>query len=231
MIKAHYLQHVPFENPAYIFNILDELNIPIKGTLLYIGNAFPQMDEFDLLIVMGGPMGVHDEKAHTYLKQEKIFIEAAINEGKKIVGICLGAQLIADVLGAKVYKNRHKEIGWFPVNKMAHIDDLDSVEKILPRSFYAFHWHGDTFDIPKGSIHLAESEACTNQAFIYDNRVLGMQFHLESTENSILNLYNNCKNEIDDSDYVQEKTQILDTEKIPHSNKLMKMIMNEMITK
>ena len=143
---------------------------------------------------MGGPMGVYDESVYPWLAEEKAFIKQIIAQNKPVLGICLGAQLIAEVLGAHVRKNDQREIGFFP---------LTGDGKIFPAEFMAFHWHGDTFGIPDGAVHLASSAACKNQAFIYRDKVLALQFHLETTDESLLSLYEHCQNEITGGPFIQ----------------------------
>ena len=132
------------------------------------------------MIVMGGPMNIYEEKKYPWLLREKCFIEDATKTGKVVIGICLGAQIIADVLGANVYAGEHKEIGWFPIFRTKEAGE-SIVFRDFPSELEVFHWHGDSFDLPSGCIRLAESAACPNQAFIYDERVVGLQFHLEVT--------------------------------------------------
>jgi len=226
-MKIHYLQHVPFENPASILQYAEKKKIEVSGTALFQGHELPDTDEFNMLVVMGGPMGIHDEGDYPWLREEKLFVEECMSRGKKILGICLGAQLIADVLGADVIKNKYREIGWFPVTGSLDAEH-SRFGNILPDSFYAFHWHGDTFEIPSGAVHLFESEACPNQAFVYDERILSLQFHLESTAQSIDLLVENCSDEIDGSRYVQPVNKIRDMSHIDKSNALMWKILDEM---
>ncbi|NPA52999.1 MAG: type 1 glutamine amidotransferase [Aquificae bacterium] len=195
-MKIHYIQHVPFETPANILNWAEEKGYPITGTHLYKKDLLPKPESFDFLVIMGGPMGVYDEKEYPWLTQEKKFIENTIKKGKKVLGICLGAQLIADVLGAKVYKNEYKEIGWFPVSQTPNAKDSVHFSK-LPKEYIAFHWHGDTFEIPTGAVHTAKSSGCENQAFEYNNgKVIALQFHLETDINSAKALIENSKEEL-----------------------------------
>ncbi len=116
-MKIHYFQHVPFENLASIEKFFNERECEISVTQFYEGENPPNIEDLDWLIIMGGPMSVHEEAQYPWLKTEKDFVRTAINKGKTVIGICLGAQILADVLGAKVYKNNRKEIGWFDVNK------------------------------------------------------------------------------------------------------------------
>ena len=218
-MKWHFLQHVPFEGPAHIHTLAHERKIQLSRTALYKGEVPAQPEEFDLLFIMGGPMSVNDTGRHPWLNEEKAFVERCISEGKKIIGICLGAQIIADVLGAPVKKNIHREIGWFPVRSIPPRENR--IASTLPEQFTAFHWHGETFDIPGSALHMAESDACANQAFFYDDRILGLQFHLESTENSIRDLLLNCSDELDGSEYVQAPVEILLPVHVDSCNSLM----------
>jgi GMP synthase (glutamine-hydrolysing) len=218
-MRIHYLQHVPFEGPAYLEAMALESGGSLAGTRLYEGGSLPGPSDFDLLAVMGGPMGVHDVKQYPWLADEKKFLGEMIDAGKKIIGICLGAQLIADVMGAAVYKNSCREIGWFPVKKTSGASS-SSFGEALPERFTAFHWHGDTFDIPAGAMHMAESDACRNQGFVYDDRVVGLQFHLEATPESVRALLDNCRDELDGSRFVQSEKDIVNDIYFTESNGL-----------
>ena len=202
-MRIHYIQHVHFEDLGYIADWAVKNGYPVTKTLVYEEESFPDQDDFDLLVIMGGPMGVYEEDKYNWLKAEKEFIKETIESDKKVLGICLGAQLIAESLGAKVYSNYCKEIGWFEV-------ELNKKGKEHPlllgiaENFKAFHWHGDTFALPAETELLIESVACRNQGFIYKNRVLGLQFHLEITKVGIKRLIDNCKEEIIKQEYIQE---------------------------
>ena len=207
-MRIHVLQHVPFEDEAEIGRWAKTRGHPLSRTRLYEGEPFPPRKGFDLLVVMGGPMNIYEEAEYPWLAGEKRFIEEAINGEKKLLGVCLGAQLIASVLGAKVYRNDEKEIGWFPV-ELTREAKGSSLFSSLPAHFTPFHWHGDTFDIPDGSLHMAKSAGCVNQAFEYDGRVAGLQFHLESTDESIQRLIENCGEELVEGEYIQTADEIL----------------------
>lgn len=200
------MQHVPFENEAFIAEWAENRGQSIERTLIYQDAQLPNPNDFDLLIIMGGPMSVDEEDRYPWLKIEKEFIAQAIQEKKYIIGICLGAQLIADVLGATVKRNLRTEIGWFPVYKVNGSRSM--ISRILPDEFVAFHWHGDTFDIPNGAVRIALSEACNNQAFVYSDRIFGLQFHIESTEKSIEDLILNCGQQINKERFVQTSKEI-----------------------
>lgn len=205
-MKIHYLQHKPFESLGCITDWINKNGYPVSSTKFYEDTSLPGLSEFDFLIVMGGPMGIYDEDKYPWLKDEKLFIRNAIENDKVILGICLGSQLIASAAGAKVSRNKYKEIGWFPVQ--IKIDN--KIFSGLPKEIMSAHWHGDTFDIPGGAIHAAESSACRNQAFILNEKVIGLQFHLEFTDNSLKELIKNGSNELIKGKYVQTEEEILD---------------------
>lgn len=181
---------------------------PLSSTRLFLGDPFPTLVDGDWLIVMGGPMGVHDEALYAWLTEEKRLIEGVIKGGNTVLGICLGAQLIADVLGARVFRNRHKEIGWFPI-EMTQESTRTSLFAGLPRRFDTFHWHGDTFDLPAGAIRIARSAACDNQGFLYDKSVVALQFHLETTQAGAAALIEHCAGDIVPAPFIQTPESIL----------------------
>lgn len=207
-MKIHFLQHVPFEGLASIRGWVERGGHKIGCTRLYAGDSLPLPDSLDLLIVMGGPMGVQDVDRYPWLQAEKVFLRAVIDAGKRILGICLGAQLIAEVLGARVYANDQKEIGWFPVTKSTAAS-ASALGRLLPARFEAFHWHGDTFDLPPGAIHLAQSAVCRHQAYAIDDRILGLQFHLETTTESARDLIAHGADELIDAPTIQAPEQML----------------------
>lgn len=207
-MKLHYLQHVPFEGLGSIASWAKAHRAQISRTRLFAGEALPSADETDLLIVMGGPMGVYDERDYPWLVREKEFLKQAMDSGTRVLGVCLGAQLIADVLGARVYPNDHKEIGWFPIEDVQAANN-SPIGKILSNAGKVFHWHGDTFDLPAGATHLARSRVCKNQAFSVGEQILALQFHLETTRNAARALIDNCGHEIVDAPYIQFPRAIL----------------------
>ncbi|HQT90529.1 MAG TPA: type 1 glutamine amidotransferase, partial [Candidatus Kryptobacter bacterium] len=203
-------------------------NVTLTSTKLFAKEKFPDPDEFDCLVVMGGPMGVHDEKEFPWMKEEKSFIENSIASQKRILGICLGAQLVADVLGSKVTRNAPKEIGWYPVATTPENSTLRSTG-FLPDKFTAFHWHGDTFSLPPGAVRIAASERCENQGFVYGDRVIGLQFHLEVTGTSLAGLVESGRSELVADRFVQDERTILATREFIRPNNIrMARIMNNL---
>jgi GMP synthase-like glutamine amidotransferase len=205
-MRAHYLQHVPFEGLGSIEPWLDGAGYNTTSTRFFESTRLPDLDEFDLLIVMGGPMSVNDEDEFPWLVHEKQFIRRAIERRKAVLGICLGAQLVASAMGAAVYQNPSKEIGWFPVQG---VSSTDSSVFSFPPSVEVFHWHGETFDLPAGAIQLARSEVCKNQAFQLGESVIGLQFHLETTPDTAREIVSHCRAELSPSKYIQSEQSIL----------------------
>jgi GMP synthase-like glutamine amidotransferase len=205
-MKIHYHQHVPFEDLANIESWAKSCGHDLTRTQLFLDEALPEMDQFDWLMIMGGPMNIYKNDKYPWLAREKEFIRLAIACDKIVLGICLGAQLMADVLGGIVRRNRQREIGWFPVN-LTKEGILSPIFSVLPQRFVALHWHGDTFEIPPGAARTAESLACTNQAFMR-GKAIGLQFHLESSPESIDHLLQNCADELTEGPYVQKPVEL-----------------------
>jgi len=205
-MRAHYLQHVPFEGLGSIDSWLQEAGYKITCTRLFESMPLPAVEEIDFLIVMGGPMSVNDETGYPWLIDEKKFIKNVIASGKPTLGICLGAQLIANALGSGVFPNSLKEIGWFPIRPV--VAGKTGVFH-FPQETEVFHWHGETFDLPPEAIQIAESKGCKNQAFQIGDSVIGLQFHLETTPNSAQAIVDSCRDELVPGKYVQTEEAIL----------------------
>jgi len=225
-MRAHYMQHVPFEGLGSIETWLTKTGYQISATRLFESEALPAVHDIDLLVIMGGPMSVNDESAYPWLIVEKEFIRDAIHAGKTVLGICLGAQLIATALGARVYPNAVKEIGWFPLTRIAPRAGLMSS---FPESVDVFHWHGETFDLPSGATRLASSKACDNQAFQVGDTVVGLQFHLETTPASAQAIVTNCRAELVPSETVQSEAEILAAH--PSKYELINRLMDDLLSR
>lgn len=198
-MKVHVLQHVPFEDVGSMVSWLSARDAEVTYSRFYESATLPDPAGLDLIIVMGGPMSVNDEASYPWLKTEKQFIRDAIRCDLPLIGICLGAQLIATSLGARVYPNSEKEIGWFEIESTPNGGDVYR----FPEKTTVFHWHGETFDLPEGAIRLATSAACANQAFQVGERVVGLQFHLETTPESLDSIINECRHELAEGKFVQ----------------------------
>ena len=179
------IKHVDIEGPGLVEDCLRQEKIPYQILNLKPNIRLPKLDGLTHIVILGGPMNVYEEDRYPFLKDEDLFIKEAIQRGKKILGICLGAQLIAKALGAKVLKSPVREIGWYDVS-LTNEGSKDACFSFLPRTFPVFQWHEDAFEIPKAGKLIATSEFVVHQAFRYGETVYGLQFHLEVTEEMIL---------------------------------------------
>lgn len=185
MAKIWVLQHHPIENLGTIADALEGAALAWQYVRTFDGHPVPRdMKGAGGLIVMGGPMGVYESDRYPFLGDEMRLIESAIRENKPVLGVCLGSQLIAAVLGAKVAPGPRKEIGWYPV-RLAPEAKNDRLLSGLPGEFTALHWHGDVFDLPQGAVALASSAMTPLQAFRYGENVYGFLFHIEATEQQV----------------------------------------------
>jgi GMP synthase-like glutamine amidotransferase len=184
-MRIHYFQHEPYEGLGMIAEWAAARGHSLTRTAFFEPDAvLPELGDYDALIVMGGSMGVYDIDRYQWITPELAHILAAIDAGKHVLGICLGAQLVAAALGARVAPHVHKEIGWFPVA----LTDAGATHPLLSgfnSAMLVFHWHGDRFEIPHGAQNLVSSAACDNQAFVYGQRTLALQFHLEMDDAAV----------------------------------------------
>ena len=227
-MHVHYLKHVPFEGLGSIENLLIAKGCQLSRTCMYQDQSLPSIHDIDALIVMGGPMGIHDEDKFPWLTLEKEFVESVLQREVPILGVCLGAQIIADVLGAAVSKNVHEEIGWYQVKRTKGLQD----ERVngLPTSFDALHWHGDTFEIPSGASNFITSQGCANQAYVYRNNVLGLQFHLEMLPSDVEAIYQECGKPDKSGPYIQSLNEMLaPSDKFQHAGKILEQLLEAFI--
>ncbi len=205
-MRIHILQHVPYESPGSITDWAEEKGFPVSYTRFYENGQLPRLEDFDLLVIMGGPMNIYEKDKYPWLMLEKAFIQNCLSAKKKILGICLGSQLLADALGTIVYPNKEKEIGWFPIFKNGAHPVLD----LFPEGeIEAFHWHVDTYDLPGGAVPLFYSEATKNQGFVYEDQVFALQFHWEIRPGTMIELIQHAHNDLTPGIYVQESERML----------------------
>ncbi len=225
-LRVHWLQHVPFEGLGSIEPWLAARDARMSSTRMYESPVFPSLEDFDLLIVMGGPMSVNDEATLTWLAPEKRFIGRAIDAGKRVLGICLGAQLIAASRGARVSPNSEREIGWYPVEAEGHTAFAELAAPACP----VFHWHGETFDLPPATVRLARSIGCAEQAFALGDRVLALQFHLEMTPAGARALIEHCPADLAPGRFVQTAgDMLLDPRRFERSNAAMDALLRRFV--
>lgn len=207
MARAVILQHVAFEGPAALLPWLQEQGFDIEIVALYDAQPLPAVGTFDWLLILGGPMSAADHATYPWLAAEKTLIRDAVQHGCTVVGICLGAQLIATALGGLLVPGACREIGWFPVQPTIDCPpDIALLFRDMPK---VLHWHSDTFTLPDGACHLLASEACANQAFLIGDRVLGLQCHLESDAATVAGLCGHCRDDLAPGEWVQSISELV----------------------
>ena len=204
-MNVHVLQHVAFEGLGSMAQWLDAAGLQTSYTRFFADDPLPALDRVDMLIALGGPMSVNDEAALPWLAAEKQFVRDVVAQDIPVLGVCLGAQLIASALGARVFRGAVKEIGWFPIRG---VSTTPTSAFRFPAECLVFHWHGETFDLPENATWLAESAGCANQAFQLKHNVIGLQFHLETTAESTRALVEHCRDELVPGPYVQGEQEL-----------------------
>jgi GMP synthase (glutamine-hydrolysing) len=207
-VRIHYLQHEDSVSLGSIRNWLSQSGHQFRGTNFQRNVRLPSLDDFDGLIVLGGSMSAYDEATFPWLCSEKEFLRHSIEADKRVLGVCLGAQLIASSLGKQVYRNPHLEVGWFQLHACPAASS-NPWSDVIPTSTEVFHWHGDTFDLPDGAIRLASSDACLNQAYAYRNNVVALQFHLETTVSEAQGWINEDLEKLVEGPFTQTPGQML----------------------
>jgi GMP synthase (glutamine-hydrolysing) len=194
MMNVLIIKHVDMEGPGLVEDFLKRERIPYEILSPRSNTRFPKPHGFTHIVLLGGPMNVYEEDHYPFLKGEDLFIKEAIQRGMRILGFCLGAQLISKALGAKVYRAPKKEIGWYDVS-LTEDGTGDSLFSGFPKTFSVFQWHEDTFEIPRAARLTATSPSVPNQAFRYGENAYGLQFHLEVTEAMIREWMNEYEEE------------------------------------
>ena len=194
-MRIQVIKHEVLEGPGAIAAWAAGRGHSLAATELSKGEALPAPSDFDALVLMGGSMSVNDEGRYDWLRPEKQLVRDSLAAGKKILGICLGAQMIASALGAPVTRNPEKEIGWFPVEATdagwRHPFWLG-----LPRALPVFHWHGETFGLPEGAVQLLRSAACEQQGYAIGTQALALQCHPEVDSVSVAEMVENGRDEL-----------------------------------
>lgn len=217
MQKILVIQHVPFEGLGKLDHWFQMRAITPEIYRFFEEKPLPDLKQYSALIILGGPMGTYDLKLHPWLEKEFAFIESALEESLPILGICLGAQILAQLLGGSVNKQSQKEIGWYPISLTEKAKKHPLFSK-WPEEFVTFHWHQDTFIPPKEALKIGSSAACDHQGFAYEKKgakgktipIVGLQFHLEMTQEISKRLVESCHEDLaEPGPYIGSKTQIL----------------------
>lgn len=207
-------KNIGTEGPGTIEDYLKLQKIPYEIVDLSSGEGLPPSDNFNILIMMGGPMSVNEDDIYPYIKKEEGLVRDFISKDRKILGVCLGAQIMAKALGSKVYVGPEKEIGWYDIElteegmRDRYMKNLamHPVVKDFWRRFRVFHWHGETFDIPQGAVRLAGSAIYPNQAFRYGKNAYAFQFHIEVSKEMI---YDWFKDDLSNLEKLKDETERL----------------------
>ncbi len=210
-MRIHYLIHAPFEKLGVIEDWARKHNHSMTSTHTYKGESLPKLLDFDLLIIMGGPQSALELDSHLYLKEEIALAKRAIHEKKAIIGICLGAQILGEALGAKALKSPHKEIGLYPITVTTE-GEKDPIFGAFSKQFDVMHWHSDMPGIPQDAVLLAKSEGCPHQAFRFGDRIYGFQFHLELTHELIAGMIENCPDDLKPGKYIRSTEELLNAD-------------------
>ena len=216
-LRVHYFQHIAGEGFGSCYDYLKAHQAKITATEFFALpvdlplelEALPDIDEVDLLIIMGGTMSVNDEANYPWLKLEKRWLRRYLSAGKPAIGLCLGGQLIANALGASVSRNQHQELGWMDVGRVSHVPENYFQ---IPEKINIMQWHSETFEIPRGGVRLAQNNVCQNQMYQIGRNILGFQFHPEMTPHALQLLIENEEDSaVFNGEYVQPIAELKKT--------------------
>ncbi|MBI4360843.1 type 1 glutamine amidotransferase [Candidatus Micrarchaeota archaeon] len=233
-MNIHYLQHADYESPVHIHAWAENRGYPFIGHQVHQGDSLPELDDFDMLVVMGGPMGVHDEEQYPWLKQEKQLIREAVSNGKLVLGICLGHQLLADALGGTVGKSPQPETGFFDVTFLPGIQDSPVFGFLAGETVKACQIHGDAvLKMPQGARQIASNDACPVQAFeLNGGKVVGLQFHLELTAERLEDVFLCAPNYFKKNEKYTHSIEKMRSEVpkyAPHAHEVLEQILDNMV--
>ena len=226
-MKIHYIMHADFEPIGCIEDWAYGQNHILKGSKPFKGDKLPHVSDFDFLVIMGGPQSPLAMDKAPYLRDEIALIKEAVKADKKVLGFCLGAQLIGEALGGNTSQSPSKEVGVFPVT-LTLKGQQDPLFKGFPPSFEVIHWHNDMPGATQDSELLAQSVGCPQQAYRYKHNVYGLQFHMEITNESIQELIAHCPDDLQPGSFVQSAEELSRQDLTP-INDNMKLILNRLV--
>lgn len=233
-MKVHILRNDLLAPPGAIADWVESKNYTMAMTNVYEGESYPDQKDFDLLIILGGTPGAYEENKYSWLKTEKKFIYETIKNDKYVLGICLGAQMIAEVIGGGVYPMSFEELGWKKIFLTTEKNKKDNLFYNIPKEFTVFQYHGDTFHLPKDAELEAIGLECHNQMFSYGSKVIGTQFHPEFNINILKDIIKNSEKEISNNIYyTQEKNSdiyrtLIKENLIEEANKILFQLLNNL---
>jgi len=206
--KVIALLHADYEEPLFIKDWLSMHNIPYQEVRICKSEPFIDPESVLMLVIMGGPMNIYEYEQYPWLKEERDYIRKILSGNIPALGICLGAQLLADVSGGTVTRLNEPEFGWYTLSRAFTPTDLKHKE-LFPDSLTAFQWHQDTFSLPPGAIHLYASESCSNQGFLLNDSIIGLQFHPEMQDKSIIGFLDQVEKDTSISESSYPKSDII----------------------
>jgi GMP synthase (glutamine-hydrolysing) len=218
-MRIHTIIHASFEKAGVIESWAINQGHDFSSTHTYKSEKLPDASTIDFLVIMGGPQSPTELDEYPYLRDEINLTKEVINQNKAVLGVCLGAQIIAESLGAKTERSPNKEIGVYPI-LLTKDGESDPIFKMFPKSFDVMHWHNDMPGIPQGGVLLAHSEGCPRQAIRYGDRVYGLQCHMEMTRELIKGMVEHCKGDLKPGKYVQDATQLVENDMSEINNKM-----------
>jgi len=219
-MRIHAIIHAPFEKLGIIESWILKRSYILSTTHTYNGEPLPDTSSFDFLIIMGGPQSPLKLDQYPYLRNEIELAKQTIKSNKSLLGICLGAQIIGEALGAKTQTSPNKEIGSYPI-EVTKEGFKDPLFQLFPEKFDVMHWHNDMPGIPDGSILLAKSEGCPHQAFCYGDRTYGLQFHLEMSAELVKGMVDHCPDDLLHGKYVRSRDELLSTDYQSINNRML----------
>jgi len=207
-MRIHTIIHAPFEKAGIIESWALNQGYDLSSTHTYKGEKLPDVSAIDFLIVMGGPQSPTKLDKYPYLRDEITLTKQVIDQNKAVLGVCLGAQIIGESLGAKTERSPNKEIGVYPI-QLTKDGECDPIFKAFPQSFDVMHWHNDMPGMPEGAVLLAYSEGCPRQVIRYGDRVYGLQCHMEMTNELVKGMTEHCAEDLKSGKYIQETKKLL----------------------
>jgi len=222
-MRIHAIMHAPFEILGAIEKWVKEKNHLLSETHTYLNQKLPDVAEFDLLVIMGGPQSPLEIKKFPYLQNEIELTKQVIKANKPIIGICLGAQIIAEALGAETTPSEFKEIGHYPI-QLTKEGLEDPIFSHFDREFNVMHWHNDMPGLPTNAVLLAKSKGCSRQAFRYGDRIYGFQFHLEMTHELIKGMMEHCEADLAPGKYIRSREEMMLTDCTLTNEKMFKVL-------